>query len=221
MINKSSIEVSASLLAADYANMARDVARAVQAGVDSFHFDVMDGHYVPNIALSPHHLTALRPYSSLPFSLHLELGNPDQVLDMFGELDADIIAFQWDRSPDPDATIKRICARQVEISVCVNLEVALEDIKPYISKVDEILLLGVHPGFGGQSMDENMGDRVFQMKKMIDQEKPGVPIAIDGGVSLQTAATLVSAGATRLITGSAIFGASDMAEFVRQMKAVN
>jgi ribulose-phosphate 3-epimerase len=212
------VEVSASLLAADYANMARDVSRAVQAGVDSFHFDVMDGHYVPNIALSPHHLTALRPYSSKPFSLHLELGNPDDVLDRFGKLDADIISFQWDRSPDPKVTIERIKARNAEISVCVNLDVALEDVLPYIKMVDEILLLGVHPGFGGQAMDENMGERISQMKKMIDQEKPGVPIAIDGGVSLQTAPMLITAGATRLISGSALFGASDMTDFVRQMK---
>jgi ribulose-phosphate 3-epimerase len=218
MMDHRKIEVSASLLAADYANMARDVTRAMQAGVDSFHFDVMDGHYVSNIALSPHHLTALRPYSNKPFSLHLELGNPDDVLDRFGKLDADIISFQWDRSPDPKATIERIKARMVEVSICVNLDVALEDILPYIKMVDEILLLGVHPGFGGQTMDKNMGERISQLKKMIDQEKPGVPIAIDGGVSLQTAPILISAGATRLISGSALFGAADMAQFIKQMK---
>jgi ribulose-phosphate 3-epimerase len=218
MMDHYNIEISASLLAADYANMARDVSRAVQAGVDSFHFDVMDGHYVPNFALSPHHLTALRPYSNKPFSLHLELGNPDDVLDRFGRLDADIISFQWDQSPDPKATIERIMARKAEVSICVNLEVALEDILPYIKMADEILLLGVHPGFGGQAMDKNMGDRISQLKRMIDQERPGVPIAIDGGVSLKTAPTLISAGATRLISGSALFNALDMAEFIRKMK---
>lgn len=220
MMNHHTVEVSASLLAADYANMARDVTRADQAGVDSFHFDVMDGHYVPNIALSPHHLTALRPYSKKPFSLHLELGNPDDVLDRFGKLDSDIISFQWDRSPDPKATIERIKTRKVEVSICVNLDVALEDILPFIKMVDEILLLGVHPGFGGQAIDKNMGERISQLKRMIDQEKPGIPIAIDGGVTLHNAPILISAGATRLISGSALFGAADMAGFIKQMKAI-
>lgn len=214
------IEVSASLLSADYANLAKDVARAVQAGADSFHFDVMDGHYVPNIALSPQHLIALRPYTSLPFSLHLELGNPDQVLDTFGKLDADIISFQLDRSPDPRATIERIRQRGTQASVCVNVDVPLEQVLPLISLLDEVLLLGVNPGFGGQPMYPQMGERIHQMCRMIEKEKPGVPIAIDGGVSLKTAPMLVAAGAERLISGSAFFGAPDMAEFVRQMKAL-
>lgn len=214
------IEVSASLLSADYANLAKDVARAVQAGADSFHFDVMDGHYVPNIALSPQHLIALRPYTSLPFSLHLELGNPDQVLDTFGKLDADIISFQLDRSPDPRATIERIRQRGTQVSVCVNVDVPLEQVLPLISLLDEVLLLGVNPGFGGQPMYPQMGERIHQMCRMIEKEKPGVPIAIDGGVSLKTAPMLVAAGAERLISGSAFFGAPDMAEFVRRMKAL-
>jgi len=214
------IEVSASLLSADYANLAKDVARAVEAGADSFHFDVMDGHYVPNIALSPQHLIALRPYTTLPFSLHLELGNPDQVLDTFGKLDADIISFQLDRSPDPRATIERILKRGTKVSVCVNVDIPLEQVQPLISLLDEVLMLGVNPGFGGQPMYPQMGERIHQMSRMIEKEKPGVPIAVDGGVSLKTAPMLVAAGAERLISGSAFFGAPDMAEFVRQVKAL-
>jgi ribulose-phosphate 3-epimerase len=214
------IEVSASLLSADYANLAKDVARAVQAGVDSFHFDVMDGHYVPNIALSPQHLIALRPHTILPFSLHLELGNPDQVLDTFGKLDADIISFQLDRSPDPKATIERIRQRGTQVSVCINVDVSLEQVQPLISLLDEVLLLGVNPGFGGQPMYPQMGERIHQMGRMIEKEKPGVPIAVDGGVSLKTAPMLVAAGAARLISGSAFFGSADLADFVRQVKAL-
>jgi len=214
------IEVSASLLAADYANLAKDVALAVEAGADSFHFDVMDGHYVPNIALSPQHLIALRPYTSLPFSLHLELGNPDQVLDTFGKLDADIISFQLDRSPDPKATIDRILKRGTMVSMCVNVDVPLEKALPFINMLDEVLMLGVNPGFGGQPMYPQMGERIQQMSRMIEKEKPGIPIAVDGGVSLKTAPMLVAAGAERLISGSAFFGAPDKAEFVRQMKAL-
>ncbi len=212
------VHVSASLLAADYANLAKDVARAVKAGVDSFHFDMMDGHYVANIALSPQHLTALRPYTNLPFHLHLELGNPDQVLDTFGRLDADTISFQWDKSPDPDATIARIRKRGVKVSMCVNVDIPLQQVQPYITQLDELLLLGVNPGFGGQPIFAGMEDRIDQARRLIAIEKPGIPIAVDGGVSLKTAPGLVSAGANRLITGSALFGAPDMDAFVRQIK---
>lgn len=212
--------VSASLLAADFANLARDVKRAITAGVDSFHFDMMDGHYVANIALSPQHLIALRPHTSLPFSLHLELGNPDQVLDTFGKLDADVISFQWDRSPDPRATILRIQQRGVKVSMCVNLGIPLENVRPYLTLLDEVLMLGVNPGFGGQAIDPGMNERIQQMNRLIAIEKPGIPIAVDGGVSLNTAPGLVAAGAQRLISGSALFNAPDMAVCVKQMKGL-
>ncbi len=212
--------VSASLLAADYANLAQDVKRAVIAGVDSFHFDMMDGHYVSNIALSPQHLIALRPHTSLPFSLHLELSNPDQVLDTFGKLDADIISFQWDKSTDPRATIQRILQRGAKVSMCVNLGIPLDKVRPYLTLLDEVLMLGVNPGFGGQAIDPGMNERVQQMANLIATEKPGLPIAVDGGVSLKTAPGLVAAGAQRLISGSALFRAKDMAACVKQMKGL-
>jgi ribulose-phosphate 3-epimerase len=101
-------QVSASLLAADYARLGDEMQRAEKAGVDSFHFDMMDGHYAPNLALTPDHLTALRLYSPLPFFVHLELDNPDDVLSNFPPLQADAIIVQWNTLPDPARTFDRI-----------------------------------------------------------------------------------------------------------------
>ena len=114
------VQISASLLAADYAQLGEEVQRAAAAGVDSFHFDMMDGHYVPNIAFAPEHLTTLRPYSRLPFVAHLELSNPDEVLSRFSAFPADTIIVQWDTLNDPHNTFEGIHARGAKIGVALN-----------------------------------------------------------------------------------------------------
>ena len=108
------VQISASLLAADYARLGEEVRRAESAGVDSFHFDMMDGHYMPNLALAPDHLTALRPYTTLPFCAHLELSNPDEVLSLFNPFPAYMIIVQWNTLANPLATFERIHSRNAK-----------------------------------------------------------------------------------------------------------
>src|SRR5512133_1295268 len=109
------IHISASVLAADYARLGEEMQRAEKAGVDSFHFDLMDGHYVPNLALAPDHLKALRSYSRLPFYAHLELDNPDDVLSNFAPLQADLIIVQWNTLIDPLRTFDRIRSQNIKV----------------------------------------------------------------------------------------------------------
>lgn len=212
------IEISASLLAADYAHMAEDVRRADDAGVDSFHIDFMDGHYVPNLALTPQHLRALRPYTSLPFSIHLEVSNPDQVMESFEPLGAETIIVQADTCPDFEATASRIREQGARVGLAVNPDYPLNTIRHWLPLLDMLLVLGVVPGFGGQPMQPVTMDNIVEVRDMAKEQGLEISIAVDGGVKLQNAQSLVDAGANVLIIGTGLFGGEDMEEVVRTLK---
>jgi ribulose-phosphate 3-epimerase len=209
------VHISASLLAADYARLGEEVRRAQAAGVDSFHFDMMDGHYVSNFALTPDHLTALRAYSNLPFHAHLELDNPDKVLESFVCLDADLIVVQWDTLIDPIQTFRRIRSRFRKVGLALNPNHEVADIGDLIQELDLLLILGVYPGFGGQPMADNTLEKISQAHRSATSYQRKIAIAVDGGVNPQNAHNLISAGADCLIMGTALFGSPDMPEIVR------
>jgi len=214
------VEVCASLLAANYARMGEEVARATQAGVDSFHFDMMDGHYVPNLALAPDHLTALRPYTRLPFGIHLELDNPDSVLDDFRPFSADLVIACLDTLADPPRTFERIRRLGARAGFSLNPDEALDRGAGYLHAVDVLLILGVFPGFGGQPMAADTPDRVAQAARLRQDLGLQFKLAVDGGVNLENTPALLQAGADVLVIGSALFGAADMPAFVRQVRAI-
>jgi ribulose-phosphate 3-epimerase len=212
------VQISASLLAADYAQLGEEVQRAVTAGVDSFHFDMMDGHYVPNIAFAPEHLTALRPYSRLPFIAHLELSNPDEVLSRFDTFPADTIIVQWDTLNDPHKTFEGIHARGAKIGLGLNPDERIEGILRLLQDLDLLLILGVYPGFGGQTMQPGTVEKIRIARALKNDLKPTITIAVDGGVKPENAASLVEAGADCLIMGTALFQSSDMTGIVHLVK---
>jgi ribulose-phosphate 3-epimerase len=211
--------ISASLLAADYARLGEEVQRAEQAGVDSFHFDMMDGHYVPNLALTPDHLKALRPYSSLPFHAHLELDNPDDVLSRFSALPAELIVLQWNTLTDPARSFDRIRAKKVKAGLGLNPDDPLEEATHWFAGLDLLLLLGVFPGFGGQAMQPGTLEKIARARQLADTTGGSMLIAVDGGVKPRNAARLVEAGADILIMGTALFRSGDMGETIRSIRA--
>lgn len=212
------IQVSASLLAADYARLGEEVKRAESAGVDSFHFDLMDGHYVPNIALAPDHLTALRPYTRVPFSAHLELSNPDEVLSGFHRFPADVIIVQWDTLRHPTRTFEQIRQRSAKVGLGLNPDESVENIVRFVQDLDLLLILGVHPGFGGQAMQPSTIDKIRAARAIADELNPALTIAVDGGVKPDNAVALVEAGANCLILGTALFRSRDMRKTVVEIR---
>lgn len=212
------VEISASLLAADFARLGSEVRRAERAGADSFHFDMMDGHYVPNLALTPQHLSALRPYSRLPFHVHLELSEPDGLLEAFAPLGADVIVVQWDTLVHPERTFERIRSQGARVGLALNPEVPLADVQPVLPAVDELLLLGVNPGFGGQRMQLGTLAKVAEARDRLRVLGLALPIAVDGGVKPENAAALVQAGADCLIMGTGLFAARDMAATIARVR---
>jgi ribulose-phosphate 3-epimerase len=212
------VEISASLLAADYANLGNEVKRAEAAGVDSFHFDMMDGHYVPNLAFAPQHLTSLRTHTNLPFHVHLELSNPDFVVSKFAPLDADIIILQWDTVKDLESTFEQVRMQNRGLGLGIKPNDAVENSKPYLAEIELLLILGVYPGFGGQLMEPGTIEKIRTARSLADSIKPSIRIAVDGGIKLENAWDVVQAGADCIIMGSTLFQADQMSEVVGKIR---
>jgi len=213
------VHISASLLAADYVWLGEEVQRAEKAGVDSFHFDMMDGHYVPNLALTPDHLKALRAYSHLPFHTHLELAGPDNFLSIPNFMQTDMIIVQWNTLSEPAQTFDRIRSQNIKVGLGLNPDEAVEDATRFFPDIDLLLLLGVYPGFGGQVMQPGTIQKIACARRLADGLDHKINIAVDGGVKLENATQLMQAGADALIMGTALFQSADMAGTVESIRA--
>ena len=212
------IQISASLLAADFARLGEEITRAELAGVDSFHFDMMDGHYVPNLALTPQHLKALRMYTSLPFHVHLELENPDRILEQFNPLGAELVIVQWDTLKNPLKTFDLIRSQGVKVGLSINPMDSLETASQLMPELDMFLILGVQPGFGGQTMSTSTSTRISKIRAMADTLEKNVTIAVDGGVNFQNIPALLQSGADCLIMGTSIFQAKSLPDFILSIR---
>lgn len=211
--------ISASLLAADPARLGEEARQAAQAGVDSFHFDMMDGHYVPNLAFAPDHLSALHQMTNLPFIVHLELNNPDALLDTFRPFPADLIIACLDTLQEPRQTLDRIRQRQAKVGVSLNPDEPVSKVYSLLPELDLLMLLGVFPGFGGQPMAPDTLRKVAEAAHMREQLGLPLQIGVDGGVNVSNASSLVAAGADILVVGTALFKAADMRAVLNELKA--
>lgn len=212
------VQIGASLLAADYARLGEEVQRSESAGVDSFHFDMMDGHYVPNLALTPQHLSSLRSYTNLPFHAHLELSNPDEVLSRFNSLHADMIIVQWNTLTNPAKVFRQIRSRNIKVGLGLNPDEGIDNVARFLRDLDLLLLLGVYPGFGGQVMQTGTTEKVLMARTIANDLNTSLTIAVDGGVKPENAASLIEAGADCLIMGTALFQSQNMKQMVKNIR---
>ncbi len=181
---------------------------------------MMDGHYVPNLALTPDHLTALRPYTRLPFEIHLELDNPDEVMDQFRPIGADLIIVCWNTLNKPHKTLTLIRAQGAKAGISFNPDEALGETDDLLPELDVLLILGVFPGFGGQGIRPDTARRVARAREAIRTKNVFCIITVDGTVNLKNAPDLVKAGADVLVIGNALFNAPRMDEFLAQFREV-
>ncbi len=197
--------IAPSVLSANFANLEADLEMLNNSVAEFIHIDVMDGHYVANLAFSPKNVSDLRALTALPLHVHLEVDNPDQCLALFP--DAHMIIVQEDTCPDLRATIAQIRARGIEVGVGINPDRPVARMLPYFNELDLLLVMAVWPGFGGQPFDA----RVLAKAEWARQQRQALGlnfvIGLDGGVSEATAPAIVQAGVEVLIAGSSIFGA--------------
>ncbi len=196
-----------SLLAADFARLGEEAHSVEVAGADWLHLDVMDGHFVPNISFGPLVLKALRPHTRLPFDVHLMIAPVDPYIDAFAEAGADHITVHAEAGPHLHRTLQRIRACGCRAGVALNPGTPALMVEPVLDAIDQILVMTVNPGFGGQSFLHSQLEKIRALRAMVG-ERP-IVIGVDGGVTAETASPCLAAGATMMVAGTSVFGAAD------------
>ena len=214
------IRVSPSILAADFANLERDIGKIRQAGAEYVHIDVMDGLFVPNISIGLPVLSCIRKVTDLTLDVHLMIDRPVRYVERFCQAGADIVTVhvEADTQDNTLEAIRRIRACGKKPAICVKPKTPAEAVLPYLELVDLILVMTVEPGFGGQSFMADMMPKVTQIRTYIGARNPACELEVDGGVNVQTAKVCTAAGANVLVAGSAFFKAEDKAAFVKAVK---
>lgn len=210
--------VSASILSADFSNLAVDIKRAEDAGVDMIHFDVMDGVFVPNISFGVPVLKSIKKCTSLVFDVHLMISDPDKFIEPFASFGADIITFHAEAASDIDKTIDLIHSFGIKAGISIKPDTPVSVIEKYLDKLDLVLIMTVEPGFGGQGLIESTLEKITQVREFFNQKSINAFLQVDGGISGETAKTVIDAGADNLVSGSYLFGAEDMKSAVDSLK---
>ncbi|TET22718.1 MAG: ribulose-phosphate 3-epimerase [Candidatus Stahlbacteria bacterium] len=210
------VEFSASILNCDFTRLGEEIRTAEAAGVDAFHLDVMDGHFVPNISFGSPVTKHIRNLTKLPIRAHLMIADPVEYAPRFIETGADEVLYHIEVA-DSD-TLPKLLEHGKPIGVTLNPDTALESVYPILPELSQVLLMSVFPGFGGQSFIPETLQRITALKCEIERQKLSLPISVDGGVNPQTAPAIREAGADILVVGSALFRSKDYAAVVRAVK---
>jgi ribulose-phosphate 3-epimerase len=197
--------ISASILNADFARPGDEVARATVGGVDSIHLDVMDGHFVRNISFGAPVVAALRPHSNLPFHAHLMIDEPLRYAADFARAGSDLIAFHVEAADEPGAVISAIHAAGRQAGLALNPETPAESVHPFLDRIDLLLVMTVHPGFGGQEFLADVLPKLEALTGEAAARGLDLPIAVDGGVNAATIGSAYAAGGEILVVGSALY----------------
>jgi ribulose-phosphate 3-epimerase len=199
-------QISASVLTADFAVLGEEVRRAVAAQVDSIHLDVMDGHFVENITFGPAVAAAIHPHvGDLPVHSHLMISQPLRHVRAFADAASDLIVFHVEADDDPDEVIQAVRATGRMVGLALNPETDAAAVRPYLARIDLLLVMTVHPGRGGQTFLVEVLPKMRALRDEIDDSGLALPIGVDGGVNLETIASAHAAGGEVLVVGSALY----------------
>jgi ribulose-phosphate 3-epimerase len=203
------IELAPSILSADFAHLAEQVARAQEGGASVIHVDIMDGHFVPNLTIGPPVVKSLRKVTKLPLDCHLMIDNPDEFIPIFAEAGADWISIHQEATVHLNRSLQHIRDHGVRAGVVINPATPVGTLSEVLEMVDYVLVMSVNPGFGGQKFLPNSLHKMRHLAEIRAQRGLNYRIEVDGGVGLDTVAEVVRAGAEILVAGNAVFGKGD------------
>jgi ribulose-phosphate 3-epimerase len=211
-----SVNIAPSILSADFARLADEIAQVEAAGADLLHVDVMDGHFVPNLTLGPPIVEAIRKVTRLPLDVHLMITNADTYVAAFVDAGANYLTVHVEVCPHLHRTVQSIKERDIQAGVTLNPATPLAAIEEILCDVDLVLIMSVNPGFGGQEFIHSSLDKISRARKLLDHIGSHALLEVDGGVKIDNAAQIVQAGADVLVSGSAIFSSPDYAATARR-----
>ena len=203
------IQISPSILSADFSQLGVEIKRLEEGGADMIHVDVMDGHFVPNLTIGPPVIKALRKHCSLKFDVHLMISPVHKYIEAYADAGADIITIHPEATQNLRESIKTIKDLKKKVGVSLNPESKIELITEFLDQIDLVLIMSVNPGFGGQKFMPEVLDKIKQLKKIQQEKNLNFDIEIDGGINFENCKIAIDAGANILVSGTTVFKSND------------
>jgi ribulose-phosphate 3-epimerase len=203
------IQISPSILSADFSQLGNEIKRLEEGGADMIHVDVMDGHFVPNLTIGPPVIKALRKQCSLKFDVHLMISPVHKYIESYAEAGADIITIHPEATDDLENSILKIKQLNKKVGVSLNPESKIDLILDFLDKIDLVLIMSVNPGFGGQKFMPEVLEKIKKLRKIQDERNLNFDIEIDGGINFENYKKAIDAGANILVSGTTIFKSND------------
>ena len=213
------VKIAPSILAADFSQLGEDIQKAAESGADLIHFDIMDGHFVPNLTMGVDLVKAVRRYTDLPFDVHLMVTHPQDYIESFVNAGADLITIHTEIVTAPiDVVIEKIKSFNVQVGLATRPQTPISVIDPYLPDLDLVLPMSVEPGFGGQKFMLDTLEKISYIDKRIKEIGKSIDLEVDGGINEKTAPLVIERGATILVAGTAIFKQSNNADAMSQLR---